>query len=109
MMYPHERSLVERYKDKPFALLGVNLESSRGRTREFVKEVMEEERLNWRNWWAPTLDRAQMKAWAVQYLPAVFVIDAKGVIRYRPPEDGPDLEEIDRLLDRLVKEAEGGQ
>ena len=28
-MYPHERSLVERLKDKPFTILGVNSDSSK--------------------------------------------------------------------------------
>ena len=37
-MYPHERSLVEEYKDRPFALIGVNSD----RDREKLKEVLEE-------------------------------------------------------------------
>ena len=32
-MYPHERSLVERMKDKPFALIGVNSDVDKKKLR----------------------------------------------------------------------------
>ena len=46
-MYPHERSLVNRLKDAPFALLGVNSD----RDRDRLKEVLKEKNLTWRSWW----------------------------------------------------------
>ena len=33
-MYPHERSLVKRLKDKPFALIGVNSDADLDELRE---------------------------------------------------------------------------
>ena len=33
-MYPHERSLVERLKDKPFALIGVNSDTDKDEAEE---------------------------------------------------------------------------
>ena len=44
-MYPHERSLVEEMKDKPFALVGVNSD----RTIEAAKAAIEKNKLNWRS------------------------------------------------------------
>ena len=38
-MYPHERSLVKRLADKPFALVGVNSDGN----KEELKKVMEQE------------------------------------------------------------------
>ena len=44
-MIPHERSLVEDLKDKPFALIGVNSDQ----TVERAKKAIEENKLNWRS------------------------------------------------------------
>ncbi len=35
-MYPHERSLVEEMKDKPFALIGVNSDKELARAKKAV-------------------------------------------------------------------------
>ena len=44
-MYAHERSLVEKLADKPFALIGVNSDRDLDKIRETVKE----KRLTWRS------------------------------------------------------------
>ena len=44
-MYPHERSLVEEMKDKPFALGGVNSDPM----IERAKKAIAENKLNWRS------------------------------------------------------------
>ena len=46
-MYPHERSLVKKMVDKPFALLGVNSDKD----LEELKPVLEEEKITWRSFW----------------------------------------------------------
>ena len=99
-MYPHERSLVERLKDKPFAIIGVNSDQN----RDDLKKVMEKEQITWRSFWdggstgGPIATRWNVHGW-----PTLYVIDAKGVIRARDP--GRD-KELDDLIDTLVKEAE---
>ena len=44
-MYAHERSLVKRLEDKPFALLGVNSDAN----KEELKKAMEKEHITWRS------------------------------------------------------------
>ena len=46
-MYPHERSLVERLQDKPFALIGVNSDID----KKELKKRMEKEKITWRSFW----------------------------------------------------------
>ena len=46
-MYPHERSLVSKLKDKPFVLLGINSDQN----RDELKKVLEKEQITWRSWW----------------------------------------------------------
>src|SRR5262245_26861873 len=44
-MVPHERSLVKRLEEKPFALLGINL----GESRKICKKGEEKNQMTWRS------------------------------------------------------------
>ena len=46
-MYPHERSLVKRLEDKPFALIGVNSDSDRDEIRKAQTKLG----ITWRSFW----------------------------------------------------------
>ena len=46
-MYPDERKLVERLKDKPFALLSVSSDPD----KETLRKAIAEETITWRCWW----------------------------------------------------------
>jgi peroxiredoxin len=95
-MYPHERSLVARLKDKPFALLGVNSDP-----RDRLKRVMKKENITWRSWWdgGDTGGPIATK-WNVHGWPTIYVLDHKGVIRYK----GPREKALDQAVDTLLVE-----
>jgi hypothetical protein len=96
-MYPHERSLVSRMEGKPFALIGVNSDQD----REELKQVLQDERITWRSFWnGGSTNGPISRAWKVQGWPSIWVIDAKGVIRYRNVRG----EQMDRAVDALLKE-----
>jgi Thioredoxin-like len=79
-MYPHERSLVKKLEGKPFALIGVNSDDN----RETLKDRMKEERITWRSFWnGGSTDGPIAREWKVRSWPTIYVIDAKGVIRYK--------------------------
>ena len=91
-MYPHERSLVERLADEPFALIGVNSDKD----REKLKGVIEKKNLNWRSFWnGGGTDGPISRAWKVGSWPTLLVIDAKGVIRFK----GVKRAAIDRAIE----------
>ena len=100
-MYPHERSLVKRLAGKPFALLGVNSDKD----REVLKEVMAKEEITWRSWWdggstrGPIAGQYNVSGW-----PTIYVLDDKGVIRYK----GVRGEAMDKAVDTLLAEIENG-
>ncbi len=79
-MYPHERSLVKKLAKRPFALLGVNSDSSVVE----LKEIKKNNDITWRSFFdgggtgGPIATR-----WGVRGWPTIFVIDHKGVIRHR--------------------------
>jgi peroxiredoxin len=97
-MYGHERSLVQRYKDRPFVLLGVNTDADAAT----LKDVQEKQHLSWRSWYdGPGGPICQQ--WRVKGFPSIFVIDAKGVIRFQ--HDGqPDEAELDSEIETLMHE-----
>jgi hypothetical protein len=98
-MYPHERSLVERLQDKPFALLGVNSDTD----REELKQAIKTERINWRSWWDGDTKGPIHKRWQVRGWPTLFLIDHNGVIRQKF-EGAPPVETLDRAIKQLLPE-----
>ena len=96
-MYPHERSLAERMKNRPFAIVGVNSDTN----REDLKKKIVKENLTWRSFWDGGSTNGPIASkWNVHGWPTVYVIDHKGVIRAREVS-GSSLE---KLVDELVKE-----
>ena len=91
-------------KDKPFALIGVNINCYDPKK---LKEVMDKEQLNFRSF----TDKADgeglgiiSSAWNLMGTPTLFVMDHKGVIRYIR-RGIPDATAIDEILKKLIKRA----
>ena len=98
-MYPHERSLVKKMADRPFALLGVNSDEDLDK----LKERMVEENITWRSWRnGGTTSGPISTEWNVSGWPTIYVIDHEGVIRYKNVR-GDDL---DAAIEELVAKAE---
>ena len=97
-MYPHERSLVKRLEGKPFALLGVNSDP-----KDRLRQAMKKENITWRSWWdGGNTGGPIAKAWNVSGWPTIYVLDAKGVIRYKNVRE----KEMDKAVDKLLAELE---
>ena|SRR5688572_9184362 len=97
-MYPHERSLVKRMEGKPFALLGINSDA----TKADLKRIMKKESITWRSWWdGGSTDGPISTQWNVHGWPTIYVLDHKGVIRFRDLRN----KELDKAVDQLVAEA----
>jgi len=102
-MIPHERSLVERLKDKPFALIGVNSDKD---IDYYRKEAVANE-ITWRSFWcgeAGTSGPIPAK-WNVRGWPTIYVLDHKGVIRFKQVRG----EDMDHAVDSLLEEMERQQ
>ena len=56
----------------------------------------------WTHWWEGQRDKGILKDWNVRFFPTIYVIDAKGVIRYKEIRG----KELDEAVEKLVKEAE---
>ncbi len=104
-MYPHERSLVEKLKDKSFALIGINSDP-----RETAKKALEEENLTWRSWWDGGNTAGPIASkWNVRSWPTIYVLDEKGVIRYKNVRGAAMERAVETLLAEIGEEVESGE
>ena len=100
-MIPHERSLVEKHKDKPFAILGVNSD----RDLEQYRKLAKQEGVTWRNFWDQNTEGPIATRWNVHGWPSIFILDEDGVIRARDlRDDAMEKKVVELLADKKAKE-----
>jgi hypothetical protein len=88
-------------KDRPFALIGVNVNEYESKN---INERMAKEKMNWRSF-------AHQEAINAQWnpsTPSYYVLDPRGVIRHKWV-GAPGEKAIDAALEKLINEAEGNK
>jgi hypothetical protein len=98
-MIPHERALVERLKNEPFALLGINSDGD----AEKVKKILEKRKVTWRQAIDGSTSGPLATKWGVNGWPTIYVLDAKGIIRHK----GLRGKEMEDAVVKLIAEAKG--
>ncbi|MSR63901.1 MAG: TlpA family protein disulfide reductase [Planctomycetes bacterium] len=93
-MLPHEKELVKLLDGKPFALLGINSDGDAAT----VKKILADQNITWRQAIDEDTSGALATKWNVSGWPTIFVIDAKGVIRYRDVRDQDMEDAVKKLL-----------
>jgi len=97
-MYPYLRAMVEKYREQPFALLGVSVEDD---VKELVSLADRGEN-TWPIWWdGENLQGPLAAEWVIRAMPTFYVLDPKGVIRNKGFLQPADLE---ATVDMLLKE-----
>jgi thiol-disulfide isomerase/thioredoxin len=100
-LIPHERSLLERFKDKPFAIVGVNAD----REREALRRALEKTEITWRSFQNERPGKASIaEEWKVSGWPTLYLIDHEGIIGRRW-NGVPGDKELDRDVNRLTDAA----
>lgn len=101
-MFPHERSLVSRLENEPFALVGMNSDPM-----EDYYDAVEREELNWSHFWDGGDTRGPISTkWGVRGWPTIYILDHEGIIRDKNKRGEKMDEVVDQLLAEM-KEAEG--
>lgn len=97
-MYPHERSLVEKYKNAPFVIVGVNSDKD----REKLKPDLEKNGITWRSFWnGPNGTGGPISsAWNVRGWPTLYLIDPQGTIVYKSL--GANVPALDAALEKAI-------
>jgi peroxiredoxin len=76
-MIPHEREMVERLRDKPFVLISVNTDED----HDDARKVIAAERMTWTQLKTSGAADSINRRYGVEAVPAVYVIDQKGILR----------------------------
>jgi len=98
-MFPHEKELVERLKDEPFTLLGVNTDKD----AEYYRAQVEENGITWRSTFEGSTRGPVPTRWGVTYYPTIYVLDHEGAIRFKDVRG----EDLDAAVDQLLAEMKG--
>ena len=84
---------------KPFALIGVNSDGD----REEAAASLKDKNVTWRSFWNGedgVMGPISIK-WSVYSWPSIYLIDAKGIIRYKNVRG----DELDEAITKLMAEA----
>jgi len=101
-MVPVERALAERMHEKPFAMIGVNGDA----ILPDAKRAMEHEKMTWPSFWNGTKGPGGpiSKAWNVHGWPTFFILDSKGIIRFKYEGYGNESSNVlNGCVDELIK------
>jgi hypothetical protein len=93
-MIPHEKEMVERLKDQPFALIGINSDGG----RDAVQKILQEQGITWRNVLDGTTSGPIATRWNVHGWPTIYILDKQGRIRFRDLRDEAMEEAVLSLL-----------
>ncbi len=97
-MIRHQRQLVKRLNGKPFTLVSISVDEK----RETVAAFLKKEPMPWTHWYNGPDGNiiAELNVWSY---PTIYILDAKGVIRFKDVRG----KVLDRVVDELMKEVEG--
>ena len=96
-MYPQERELVTKLKDKPFAMVSVSTDA----TVETLKKSIASGEITWRCWYDGGITGPITTRWGVLSFPSIFVLDKAGIIRFKDVRGA----ELDKAVATLLDEA----
>jgi thiol-disulfide isomerase/thioredoxin len=101
--YPYQRLMLELYKDRPFALLGVNSDAK----VETARQGKIDAKLPYRSWW-DGFEKESTKgpiatAWGVTGWPTTYLIDAAGVIRFAGARHEDSLKALAQLMEEMAR------
>jgi hypothetical protein len=114
-MLPHEKGLVERLKNEPFSLIGINSDSPKEEdlpkdadaaqrleaARANCKRILDEQGIAWRNAIEGSTSGPIATRWNVQGWPTIYILDADGRIRFKNLRDEQMEEAVMELLGEL--------
>ncbi len=97
-LYPYARILVTKNLHRRFAMLGVNTDAP-----ERLSEVQRAKKVTWRSW-SDGSSGPIASQWNVSVIPMTYLIDHKGIIRYKGLLE-PDF--VEQAVESLLLEADG--
>jgi cytochrome oxidase Cu insertion factor (SCO1/SenC/PrrC family) len=94
-MIPHQREMIKKLQGRPFELLSVSCDEQKSTLLEFLQK----NEMGWKHWWAGRGGEFS-KMLNISFYPTIYVIDAKGTIRYKNIRG----EELEKAIESLLQE-----
>lgn len=91
---------MERLQGRPFAILGVN--SDYNGDLEKINKMLADQGISWRQAIDGTTRGPIATRWNVSGWPTIYILDAKGVIRFKNARG----KELGKVVDKLLAEME---
>lgn len=101
---PHQKELVERLQGKPVAILGIN--SDFNGDLEKINAMLKEQGISWRQAIDGTTSGPLATRWNVRGWPTIYILDAKGVIRFRSADGNARGKTLAKNVEALLEEME---
>ncbi|HEV3146522.1 MAG TPA: TlpA disulfide reductase family protein [Gemmataceae bacterium] len=98
-MIPHERELVEKLKGKPFVFVSISADDE----KKTLTDFLEKQKMPWTHWWEGRKETGILKDWNVRFFPTIYILDSKGVIRYKNVRGKKMDEAVEKLLAEMGK------
>ena len=95
-MIPEERKLTEKFKDRPFSLLGVCGDED----REQAKKTATDEKITWSCWFDGSTQGTIARDYNIRGWPTFYLIDQTGHIVEKDMEHDEMVASISRLLEK---------
>jgi peroxiredoxin len=92
---PHQREMVAKFKNKPFALISISVDEDKKELLNFL----DKQPMPWIHWWEGAESPLATK-WNIRVFQTIYVIDAKGVIRHKHIRG----EELEKAVEKLLAE-----
>jgi hypothetical protein len=99
-MLPHEKALVKRLENQPFALIGINTDKPSA-----FREQAKTQGVTWRNSLQGSTSGELCQSWGVRRFPTLYVLDGKGVVRYVDVY----YDALEKAVERLLAEQKSQQ
>ena len=97
---PFERELAERFKDRPFAIVGINCDQD----LDAARKAIETEQASWPNWSDPFTDSGPgpiSERFHIHGFPSTFVLDGRGIIRAKNARGDALYKQVESLIGAL--------
>jgi peroxiredoxin len=100
-MIPHEREMVEKLKSKPFKLVSLSADDK----KDTLTKFLEKEEMPWTHLWNGSAKGNFLEQYQIRFYPTIYVLDAKGVIRFKHVRGA----KMDEAVETLLKEMTGAE
>lgn len=102
-MFPHNKELVEKYKGRPFVILGVNED----RAPKDITNGNAKHKLTWRSFQDGTAGSKIVRQYKIEAFPTMMILDGNGVVRkVIVGAGGQNAALLDKTIAELVAELE---